>query len=200
MVLSPVLTRLTHLKLDDWCQKITDAGVTALAGGLNALTSLDLAGCSKLTNAGVITLTRLTALDDLSLADCENMTDEGVTALARSLTSLTRLDLCSCCKLTDAGMTALAPLIALSHPCGQVVAEDYVGAMSYSPLHRPDVTILDAGGFGVHTLVELTVFRATAAAKVRSSTRMGPGGRLVHGTIGAALAACSAGDAEGRLR
>jgi hypothetical protein len=35
----------------------------------------------------------------------------------------------------------------------------------------------------------LTVFRATAAANVRSSTRMGPGGRLVHGTIGAALAA-----------
>jgi hypothetical protein len=75
------------------------------------------------------------------------------------------------------------------YPRGQVVAEDYVGAMSYSPLHRPDVTILDVGGFGVHTLVELTVFRATAAANVRSSTRMGPGGRLVHGTIGAALAA-----------
>jgi hypothetical protein len=61
--------------------------------------------------------------------------------------------------------------------------------MSYSPLHRPDVTILDASGFGVHTLVEWTVFRATAAANVRSSTRMGPGGRLVHGMIGAALAA-----------
>jgi hypothetical protein len=61
--------------------------------------------------------------------------------------------------------------------------------MSYSPLHRPDVTILDAGGFGVHTLVESTVFRATAAANVRSSTRMGPGGRLVYGMIGAALAA-----------
>ena len=71
------------------------------------------------------------------------------------------------------------------YPRGQVVLEDYVGAMSY----RRDVTILDAGGFGVHTLVELTVFRATVAANVRSSTRMGPGGRLVHGTIGAALAA-----------
>jgi hypothetical protein len=31
------------------------------------------------------------------------------------------------------------------YPRGQVVSEDYVGAMSYSPLlHRPDVTILDA--------------------------------------------------------
>jgi hypothetical protein len=75
------------------------------------------------------------------------------------------------------------------YPRGQVVAEDYVRAMSYSPLHRPDVSILDAGGFGVHTLVELTGFRATAAANVRSSTRMGPGGSLVHGMIGAALAA-----------
>ena len=51
------------------------------------------------------------------------------------------------------------------------------------------MTILDAGEFGVHTLVELTVFWATATANVRSSTRMGSGGRLVHGTIGAALAA-----------
>jgi hypothetical protein len=83
----------------------------------------------------------------------------------------------------------VANMLRTVYPRGQVVLEDYVGAMSYSPLHRPDVTILDAGEFGVHTLVELTVFRATAAANVRSSTRMGLGGRLVHGTIGAALAA-----------
>jgi hypothetical protein len=89
----------------------------------------------------------------------------------------------------DAMLREVANMLRTVYPRGQVVSEDYVGAMSYSPLHRPDVTILDAGGFGVHTLVELTVFRATAAANVRSSTRMGPGGRLVHGTIGAALAA-----------
>jgi hypothetical protein len=89
----------------------------------------------------------------------------------------------------DAMLREVANMLRTVYPRGQVVAEDYVGAMSYSPLHRPDVTILDAGGFGVHTLVELTIFRATAAANVRSSTRMGLGGRLVHGTIGAALAA-----------
>ena len=89
----------------------------------------------------------------------------------------------------DAMLREVANMLRSVFPRGQVVAEDYVGAMSYSPSHRPDVTILDAGGFGVHTLVELTVFRATAAANVRSSTRMGPGGRLMHGTIGAGLAA-----------
>jgi hypothetical protein len=89
----------------------------------------------------------------------------------------------------DAMLREVANMLRTMYPRGQVVAEDYVGAMSYSTLHRPDVTILNAGGFGVHTLVELTVFRATAAANVRSSTRMGPGGRLVHGMIGAALAA-----------
>ena len=95
----------------------------------------------------------------------------------------------------DAMLREVANMLRTVYPRGQVVSEDYIGAMSYSPLHRPDVTILDAGGFGVHTLVELTVFRVTVAANVRSSTRMGPDGRLVHGTIGAALAR----DAEGWL-
>lgn len=67
--------------------------------------------------------------------------------------------------------------------------ENYVVAMSYSPVQRPNMTILDAGGFGVHTLVELTIFRAIAVADVRSLFSMGPGGRVVRGTIGAALGA-----------
>jgi hypothetical protein len=66
----------------------------------------------------------------------------------------------------DAMLREVANMLRTVYPRGQVVAEDYVGAMSYSPLHRPDVTFLDVGGFGVHTLVDLTVFRATAAANV----------------------------------
>jgi hypothetical protein len=88
--------------------------VTTLAGGLSALTSLDLRENSQLTNAGIIKLTKLTALNDLNLEHCENTTDEGVTALARSLTSLTRLDLSRCDQLTSEGMMALDPLTALT--------------------------------------------------------------------------------------
>jgi hypothetical protein len=60
-------------------------------------------------------------------------------------------------------------MLCTVYPRGQVVAEDYV--------RRSDVVLPPTppgrdhlgrrcGGFGVHTLVELTVFGATAAANV----------------------------------
>ena len=48
---------------------------------------------------------------------------------------------------------------------------------------------MDAGGYRVHTLVELTVFRATAASNVRPVARMGPGGTMVRTPVGESLAA-----------
>jgi hypothetical protein len=84
MVLAPVLTHLTHLELNH-CREITDAGVTALAGGLTTLTHLNL-NC------------------------CQQITDRGVTALAEGLTALTSLDLGMNDKLNDAGMMALVHL------------------------------------------------------------------------------------------
>jgi hypothetical protein len=61
--------------------------------------------------------------------------------------------------------------------------------MSYSSLHCPDVTIMDVGGYGVHTLVELTVCRATAASNVRPAARMGLGGTMVRTPADESLAA-----------
>jgi hypothetical protein len=89
----------------------------------------------------------------------------------------------------DAMLREVVDMLRTVHPRSRVVAEDYVGAMSYSPLHRPDVTIMDAGGYGVHTLVELTVFRATAVSNVRPAARMGPGGTMVRTPVGESLAA-----------
>jgi hypothetical protein len=68
----------------------------------------------------------------------------------------------------DTMLREVANMRCTMYPRGQVVAEDYIGAISYSPLHRPDVTILDAGGFGVHTLVELTVFSGDCYGKYDS--------------------------------
>ena len=56
--------------------------------------------------------------------------------------------------------------------------EDVVGAAHYSPGHRPDITILDAGGVGSHTLVEVTVFRPTAPTYHRPTLRRVPGEAL----------------------
>ena len=75
---------------------------------------------------------------------------------------------------------------------GRVVVEDHVGAMHYSPHHRPDITVMDAFGVGVHLLIEVTVFRSTAVSNVR-----GGGG----GASGSALRAVRAGGGplSGRL-
>eukprot|EP00959_Pyramimonas_sp_CCMP1952_P317891 6652544-Pyramimonas_sp.AAC.1 len=49
-----------------------------------------------------------------------------------------------------------------------------MGSGYYSPLHQPDGTVMDAFGERVHMLVEVTVFRSTAASSNVSSARGGP--------------------------
>ena len=88
----------------------------------------------------------------------------------------------------DALLRDVAEMLRSVYSRGRVTTEDYVGSMSYSPLHRPDVTIEDTGGFGVHTLVEFTVFRATAASNVRPAARPGRDGAVVRAPVGEGLA------------
>jgi hypothetical protein len=98
----------------------------------------------------------------------------------------------------DAMLREVANMLRTVYPRGQVVAKDYVGAMSYSPLHRPDVTILDAGGFGVHMLVDVDSFPGDCCGKCAILDAHGSGRQ-----VGAWDDWCgfgySAGDAEGRL-
>jgi hypothetical protein len=89
----------------------------------------------------------------------------------------------------DAMLREVVEMLRSVYSRGRVMAEDFVGSMSYSPLHRPDATIADTGGFGVHTLIELTVFRGSAAANVRPAARSGRGGQVVRAPVGEALAA-----------
>jgi hypothetical protein len=166
---------------------VSDDGLRALAG-LTTLTGLNLWGVGQVSDDGLHALAGLTArIDPLQLWPCFGCESATHYIHCRGAPGVGGGNFFT--SIHDAMLREVANMLHTVYPRGQVVSEDYVGAMSYSPLHCPDVTILDAGGFGVHTLVELTVFRATAAANVRSSTRMGPGGRLVHGSIGAALAA-----------
>mmetsp|Transcript_8399 Transcript_8399/g.17367 ORF Transcript_8399/g.17367 Transcript_8399/m.17367 type:complete len:131 (-) Transcript_8399:218-610(-) len=54
---------------------------------------------------------------------------------------------------------------------GQVLIEDHVGPAHCSPIHRPDLTVLDAAGVGAHMLVEVTVFWSSAAGNQRARHR-----------------------------
>ena len=72
----------------------------------------------------------------------------------------------------------LCCMLRAVHGVARVRLEDVVGAAHYSPGHRPDITILDAGGVGSHTLVEVTVFRPTAPTYHRPTLRRVPGEAL----------------------
>jgi hypothetical protein len=67
--------------------------MSALAS-LTSFISLDLTGCKRVSDNGMIALASLTSLTGLDLTGCEQVSDNGMSALA-SLTSLTgwpRLD------------------------------------------------------------------------------------------------------------
>ena len=67
------------------------------------LTSLDLAGCNAVTNAGLeLLVKKCTQLSDLVIRSCKNVTETGFTLLAKSCKQLARLDLLYCTKVTDA--------------------------------------------------------------------------------------------------
>ena len=77
---------LTSLNLAE-CEDITDAGLAHLAQ-LHALTSLDLAYCSNITDAGLAHLAQLHALTSLNLYGCSNITDAGRDSLKQKLPQL----------------------------------------------------------------------------------------------------------------
>lgn len=73
------LKHLEHLELGR--TEITDAGLASIEG-LNSLRDLDLCGCFRLTDAGMVSLGRMTGLQTLSLI-CTEITDAGLEHLGR---------------------------------------------------------------------------------------------------------------------
>lgn len=83
--------------------------VQSIADHCPALVTLKLQGCIKLTNQGVLTLSRgCHSLTSLNLTRCEKLADVAVTALVQGCPNLTSLDLKKVHKLTDTGTRALA--------------------------------------------------------------------------------------------
>ena len=108
--ITTTFTGLTSLDLYG-CDRITDAGVKHLAR-LTGLTSLDLSWC-RITDAGLADLARLTSLTSLDLKWCHRIGEDGLAHLAR-LTSLTSLDLRGFLYVTNAGLEHLAQLTGLT--------------------------------------------------------------------------------------
>ena len=93
---------------------MTDEGVRAVADELPALTELDVAGCSLVTDDGLRAVAARPSLVRLSLGGCWRVTDAGLRAVSSQLTLLTELDLHGCSKATDEALRAVAELTALT--------------------------------------------------------------------------------------
>jgi hypothetical protein len=94
-----------------WCTSLTDAGLRAIAaGGFPSLARLKLKGCENITTGGLRVLAR-GALPQLASLDLSYLfiTDEALEVLAGGgFPRLASLDLSCCSAITDAGLRALA--------------------------------------------------------------------------------------------
>ncbi|CAE8689897.1 unnamed protein product [Polarella glacialis] len=118
-------TTLEKLQLDfSYCEKISDAGVAALAEKLPISLQqlqLDLKGCEQISDAGVAALAEKLPIGlqqlQLNFDGCEQISDAGVAALAEKLPiSLQKLqlDFKGCEQISDAGLAALAEKLPIS--------------------------------------------------------------------------------------
>lgn len=90
--------------------KVTDRGLRELARlRLPDLHLLDLGYCDKITDAGLVHVSRMATVTRLSLMACPAVTDEGLRDL-QGMKYLRQLDLRGCPRITDRGLVHLAAL------------------------------------------------------------------------------------------
>ena len=99
------------------CKEVTDRSLGRVAAHCPNLESLDLGGCTGITNAGLLLLSTLPALRHLSLRSCWQLSDAGVAYLSglperpgvqRQQSALESLNLQDCQKLTDLALRYIA--------------------------------------------------------------------------------------------
>ncbi|KAF9959912.1 SCF ubiquitin ligase complex subunit [Mortierella alpina] len=103
----PAAPRLRNLALTN---KITDRFIATLAQHCTRIRYLDLACCSKLTDAAVFALAQLPKLRRIGLVKCSNITDHGIYAILVSHIlhqTLERVHLSYCVHLSDTAVAAL---------------------------------------------------------------------------------------------
>jgi len=103
------LPALTSLDLSRFNQ-ITDEGALVLGRGATSLTSLQLTGCNKLSDAGLSELSGMAGLTSLDLTGCVRVRGTSLRALSSNLTALTHLNLSGWTRLSEAALEELCIL------------------------------------------------------------------------------------------
>ncbi|KAH3762899.1 leucine Rich Repeat family protein [Pelomyxa schiedti] len=90
------------------CDKITDAGVIAVTRGCPGLYALNLHGCSLVTDASLSAIAEfLPKLEILSLKLCKSVTDTGVKKICQSCSQLRALNVKLCHRVGDTSLGAM---------------------------------------------------------------------------------------------
>jgi F-box/leucine-rich repeat protein 13 len=109
--------KLRTLKIEN-NSVVTDTSLRVLGRGCRDLQLLHLAGCSRLSDKGLVELKRLKRLQVLNIADCTRVSDLGVRHIMEGASSsvLRELNLTNCQKLSDISLLRLTPgCPALTH-------------------------------------------------------------------------------------
>jgi len=95
------LTCLTELDLTGF-RALKDSGAVSIALSCPSLKSINLSGCSAISDVGVGTFSCCLDLTSFILSKCALVTDSGIQAVAMSCCALEHLDLSGCKKITNA--------------------------------------------------------------------------------------------------
>lgn len=117
-------------------RKIGDIGVFSLVRFSCNLNSLDLSGCTSLTDQALLAVGLMGSIESLSLQGCSLITDKGLAMLSFEPLSknLKKLALSGCDRITDLGVVSLSKMSALEElslaDCGHGITE--LGGLSIS--------------------------------------------------------------------
>ncbi|KAF6085843.1 F-box and leucine rich repeat protein 13 [Phyllostomus discolor] len=96
---------LNYLNLRN-CEYVTDTGIESIIN-IFSLVSVDLSG-TRISNKGLMILSRHKKLKELSLSECNKITNIGIQAFCKGSLILEHLDVSYCPQLSDEFITALA--------------------------------------------------------------------------------------------
>lgn len=93
------------------CSEVSDVGLWSIARHCRDLQKLTLSGCDKITNVGVRSLSlRCFKLVELILDHCPLLDDVTLTVIAAGSWKIQKISLRECVKITDSGLSKLAQL------------------------------------------------------------------------------------------
>lgn len=95
------------------CPALTDDWLTVLGDRFGSLSSLDLSGCTAVTDDGVKEVARLTRLATLKMERCLRIGDAALQSIS-GLTRLSTLSVAGCSRCSDPGVACLGSLVALT--------------------------------------------------------------------------------------